>query len=31
MITLDEKEKVVYEEETEAMFEELSDNKGGED
>lgn len=31
MITMDEKEKVVYEEETEAMFEELSDNKGGED
>lgn len=31
MITMDEKEKVAYEEETEAMFEELSDNKGGED
>lgn len=30
---MDEKEKVVYEEEkeTEAMFEELSNNKGGED
>ena len=29
---MDEKEKGVYEEEeTEAMFEELSDNKGGED
>lgn len=29
---MDEKEKVVYEEEeTEAMFEELSDNRGGED
>lgn len=29
---MDEKEKVIYEEEeTEAMFEELSNNKGGED
>lgn len=29
---MDEKEKVVYEEEEiEAMFEELSNNKGGED